>query len=126
MGDAESVRGSGFVERERVAAARETLKAEMSVTTGSETVPLERADGRVLAESISSPRNVPDFPRAAMDGYAVRAEDTFGAEERSPETLTINEEEAGPGQATWVHTGSPVRDPADAVVKAEHATDVDD
>jgi len=124
MGDAESVRGSGFVERERVAAARATLKAETSVPTGTETVPLERADGRVLAESLSSPRNVPDFPRAAMDGYAVRAEDTFGAKARSPETLQIHEEAAGPGQATWVHTGSPVPDPADAVVKAEHSTDV--
>jgi molybdopterin molybdotransferase len=126
MGDAESVRGSGFVERTRVADALETLRAETTVSTGTETVPLEAADGRVLAESVSSPVNVPDFPRAAMDGYAVRAEDTFGAADRSPATLTVDEERAGPNRATWVHTGSPVAEPADAVVKTEHAREVGD
>ncbi|MFW6384143.1 MAG: molybdopterin molybdotransferase MoeA [Halodesulfurarchaeum sp.] len=125
MGDAESVRGSGFVERTRVPEARTTLREATRHTTGTETVPLAQADGRVLAESIDSPRNVPDFPRAAMDGYAVRAEDTFGAGARSPVTLTVGEE-AGRERATWVHTGSPVSAPADAVVKAEHATAVGD
>ena len=125
MGDAESVRGSGFVERTRVPEARATLREATTHRTDTETVPLDGADGRVLAESIDSPRNVPDFPRAAMDGYAVRAEDTFGAGSRSPATLDVGEEPA-PGQATWVHTGSPVPEPADAVVKTEHATTVGD
>ena len=125
MGDAESVRGSGFVERTRVPEARTTLREATTHRTGHETVPLDEADGRVLAESINSPRNVPDFPRAAMDGYAVRAEDTFGAGSRSPATLDVGEE-PGPGRAAWVHTGSPVPDPADAVVKTEHASTVGD
>ncbi|MEF8773010.1 molybdopterin molybdotransferase MoeA [Halodesulfurarchaeum sp.] len=124
MGDAESVRGSGFVERTRVAAARETLRAETTVSTGTEDVPLEAADGRVLAQTVTSPTNVPDFPRAAMDGYAVRAEDTFGAASRSPETLQVHESDPGPEQATWVHTGSPVPEPGDAVVKTEQATEI--
>ncbi|MDZ7850776.1 MAG: gephyrin-like molybdotransferase Glp [Halodesulfurarchaeum sp.] len=123
MGDAESVRGSGFVERTRVDEAREILRAETPVA-GTETVPLEAADGRVLAETVTSPRNVPDFPRAAMDGYAVRAEDTFGAADRSPAALSVHGEDPGTEQATWVHTGSPVPEPADAVVKTEHATEV--
>ncbi|MFB6110821.1 MAG: molybdopterin molybdotransferase MoeA [Halodesulfurarchaeum sp.] len=126
MGDAESVRGSGFVERTRVADALETLDGATTVSTGTESIPLDGADGRVLAESVSSPKNVPDYPRAAMDGYAVRAEDTFGAGDRSPATLTLDEGTAGPDRATWVHTGSPVADPADAVVKAEHAREIDD
>ena len=125
MGDAESVRGSGFVERSRVSDARTALRDATTHTTATETVPLAAADGRVLAESIDSPRNVPDFPRAAMDGYAVRAEDTFGAGSRSPATLDVGEE-PGTGRAAWVHTGSPVPDPADAVVKTEHATAVGD
>ncbi len=126
MGDAESVRGSGFVERTRVADARRTLREQMTVSTGTETVALEEADGRVLAESVSSPRNVPDFPRAAMDGYAVRAEDTFGAAARSPVTLQVHEDQPGREQTTWVHTGSPVPEPADAVVKTEFATEIGD
>ncbi|MFB6086007.1 MAG: gephyrin-like molybdotransferase Glp [Halodesulfurarchaeum sp.] len=124
MGDAESVRGSGFVERTRVDEAREILRAEVP-TVGTETVPLEAADGRVLAETVTSPRNVPDFPRAAMDGYAVRAEDTFGAADRSPAVLSVREE-PGPERATWVHTGSSVPEPADAVLKTEYATEVGD
>ncbi|MFW5922113.1 MAG: gephyrin-like molybdotransferase Glp [Halodesulfurarchaeum sp.] len=125
MGDAESVRGSGFVERTRVDEAREILRQETSVA-GTETVPLEAADGRVLAEPVTSPRNVPDFPRAAMDGYAVRAEDTFGAADRSPAVLSVHEDAPGVEQATWVHTGSPVPEPADAVIKTEYATEVGD
>ncbi len=124
MGDAESVRGSGFIEGTRVDEAREILRAETRVSTGTETVPLEAADGRVLAETATSPTNVPDFPRAAMDGYAVRAEDTFGAADRSPAVLAVHEDEPGPEQATWVHTGSPVPEPADAVVKTEYATEI--
>lgn len=126
MGDAASVRGSGFVERTRVEEARKVLRTELSGPTGTEEVPLEAADGRVIAESVSSPRNVPDFIRAAMDGYAVRAEDTFEAADRSPITLRVNESDPGPEQATWVHTGSPVPEPADAVVKTEDATKVGD
>ncbi|AOW80108.1 molybdenum cofactor biosynthesis protein MoeA [Halodesulfurarchaeum formicicum] len=126
MGDAESVRGSGFVERTRVREALSTLRDVTTVSTGTETVPLEAADGRVLAETVESPRNVPDFPRAAMDGYAVRAEDTFGAADRSPATLKVDADTAGPERATWVHTGSPVAEPADAVVKTEYAREVGD
>ncbi|AKH97537.1 molybdopterin molybdotransferase MoeA [Halanaeroarchaeum sulfurireducens] len=126
MEDAESVRGSGFVERTRVAEALDTLRAVTSVSTGIEVLPLGEADGRVLAETVESPRNVPDFPRAAMDGYAVRAEDTFGAAARSPATLVIDPDEPGVQRATWVHTGSPVPDPADAVVKTENAREVGD
>lgn len=125
MGDAESVRGSGFVERTRVGEALETLRGATNVSTGTQTVPLADADGRVLAEAVTSPRNVPDFPRAAMDGYAVRAEDTFGAADRSPATLSVGDS-AGPQRATWVHTGSPVAEPADAVVKTENAREVGD
>ena len=52
-----------------------------------ERVPLETATGRVLAEPVTASADVPPFDRAAMDGYAVRAEDTFGAGRYEPRVL---------------------------------------
>ena len=51
---------------------------------GTEVVPLAAALGRVLAEDVTAPVDVPGFDRSNMDGYAVRAADTFGAEEERP------------------------------------------
>jgi molybdopterin molybdotransferase len=78
------------------------------------------ADGRVLAESVVADRNVPHYARAAMDGWAVRAEDTFGAGDRSPAVLRESEGRVGPTEAVRVHTGSEVPEGADAVVMVEH------
>ncbi|MEF8830244.1 MAG: gephyrin-like molybdotransferase Glp [Halobacteriales archaeon] len=125
MGDASSVRGTGFAERTLVEDALDRLLEATTVSPAVDTVPLADADGRVIAESVTASRNVPDFPRAAMDGYAVRAEDTFGAAERSPVVLETVEDDPAPGQATWVHTGSPVAEAADAVVKVEYARELD-
>ncbi|WP_458205569.1 molybdopterin molybdotransferase MoeA [Haladaptatus sp. NG-SE-30] len=110
---------SGFKETTRVAAARDRLQVAISGHERTESVSLDAADGRVLAEEVVAPRNVPHFPRAAMDGYAVRAQDTFGASDRSPEILRRGEEMA-PGAAVRVHTGSDVPAAADAVVMIEH------
>ncbi|WP_458187518.1 molybdopterin molybdotransferase MoeA [Haladaptatus sp. NG-WS-4] len=111
---------SGFKETTRVAAARDRLREAVSGHERTETISLDAADERVLAEEVVAPRNVPHFPRAAMDGYAVRAQDTFGASDRSPEILRRADEMA-PGAAVRVHTGSDVPDAADAVVMIEHA-----
>ncbi|CAD7782567.1 MAG: hypothetical protein KIIPBIDF_01696 [Candidatus Methanoperedenaceae archaeon GB50] len=54
-----------------------------------EKIPLEEAKGRVLAEDITANENLPGFERATMDGYALKAEDTFGASEASPIWLNI-------------------------------------
>ena len=97
-----------------------------------ETVPIESADGRVLAESVTAERDVPHYERAAMDGYAVRAADTHGASGRSPAVLRIAEgRDDGPapverGAAARVHTGSALPDGADAVVMIEHVTELAD
>src|SRR5712675_1494535 len=56
-----------------------------------ERVPLLQANGRVVAEDVRSPCDVPPFARAAMDGFAVRAEDTFGASQLEPRTLRVLE-----------------------------------
>lgn len=102
---------------------------------GSETVPLADALGRVLAEDVRSPVDVPGFDRSNMDGFAVQAADTFGASEEEPVRLQLNretiptgvapEQEVTPGTATQIATGGMLPRGADAVVPVEH-TDLDD
>jgi len=112
---------SGFKEVTRVAAAQERLLDAVTPVESTQSLPLLSADGRVLAEPVAAARNVPHYPRAAMDGYAVRAQDTFGASSRSPAVLREREREesVAPEAATPVHTGSELPDGADAVVMVE-------
>ena len=102
---------------------------------GTETVPLERALGRVLGEDVRSSVDVPGFDRSNMDGFAVRAADTYGASEEEPVTLRLNaetiptgvrpQEEVVAGSATMIATGGMLPRGADAVVPVEH-TDLED
>jgi molybdenum cofactor synthesis domain-containing protein len=96
--------------------------------TRSEQVELLQATGRVLAEAVVARMSVPPFPRAAMDGYAVIAEDTFGAGNFSPARLSLTEVihagdtargEVVRGSCIQVATGSPIPRGADAVVQVE-------
>lgn len=96
---------------------------------GTETIPLTQAYGRVLVEDIQAQIDVPPFDRASMDGFAVHAEDTFGAEEEKPVTLEIvgkvgagekPEFDVEKGQAVEISTGAPVPKGANAVVMVEH------
>jgi len=111
-------RHAGFKERTRVAEARATLLEAVVPHGRTETIPLEDADGRTLAEPVAAARDVPGYERAAMDGYAVRARDTFGASGRSPAVLRASES-MGANAAVRVHTGSVLPDGADAVVMIE-------
>ena len=105
------------------------LVAESAVpVTRTEPLSLAEADGRVLAADIVAGADVPPFDRAAMDGFAVSAEDTFGASRQSPRTLrqieTVHTGEVpakrlGPGQCTEIATGAPMPQGADAVVMVE-------
>jgi molybdenum cofactor synthesis domain-containing protein len=94
----------------------------------TEKVPLDRASGRVIASAPAATMDVPPFDRAAMDGYAVRAEDTFGAGRHDPKILTSIEtvytgqmpaRAVGPGECIEIATGAPMPDGADAVVMVE-------
>src|SRR5674476_1307359 len=58
----------------------------------TEVPPIREARGRVLASQIIAPRDEPNYRRAAMDGYAVIADDTLGASERSPVALKIGDD----------------------------------
>jgi len=120
--DTEDRKSAGFKDRTRVEAARSRLLEAIEPHDRSESVPLEDADGRTVAAPITSPRPVPHYPRAAMDGYAVRAADTFGSSDRSPVAVRRLDEDAdsvAPGTARRVHTGSELPDGADAVVMVE-------
>jgi molybdopterin molybdotransferase len=84
--------------------------------------------GRVLAEAIAAPEDLPPFRRSLMDGYAVRAADTTGATAESPRRLAIVADIAmgaaagraiGPGEAARVPTGGMLPEGADAVVIVE-------
>lgn len=94
----------------------------------TEVTPLLQANGRVLAQDVKAEMDVPPFPRAAMDGYAVLAEDTFPAGTFNPVTLKLLEvihagEEAKKtvrkGTCIQVATGCPIPHGADAVVMVE-------
>jgi len=108
----------------RLGDARERL-CDLTGTDGTETIPVGEADGRTLASDLRARRAVPHYERAAMDGYAVRAEDTQRAG-RSPVTLEIADRAVRPRSAAPVHTGSPLPDGADAVVMVEDTRDLDD
>jgi molybdopterin molybdotransferase len=118
-------RGVGFREQTRLETARQRLLGSLAPLTRTETVPLEDADERALATALTAQRPVPHYPRAAMDGFAVRAEDTFEATERSPVRLE-RAETVGPRTAHRVHTGSELPEGADAVVKVEQVETDDD
>lgn len=115
---------AGFKERTRIADARERL-LDIPPIDRTERTSLSVADGRTVAEPIEAVRNVPHYARAAMDGWALRAEDTFGASDRSPAILRTAAE-AGPGRAVRVHTGSELPERADAVVMIEDTDRIDD
>ncbi|GGJ08267.1 molybdopterin molybdenumtransferase MoeA [Halobellus salinus] len=130
--DAPDRRSAGFKNRTRIDDARERVLDAVTPHDRTERLALIPADGRALADPVESPRAVPDYDRAAMDGWAVRAQDTFGSSDRSPGALRVADDtaESSPetavadGSAVRVHTGSELPDGADAVVMIEHADHV--
>jgi molybdopterin molybdotransferase len=101
---------------------------------GVERVSITAALGRVIAEEIRSPRDIPGFDNSAMDGYAVRAADVVAATERTPVRLKVLETVAagmmptqtvGPATAARTMTGAPVAAGADAIIPVERTREAD-
>lgn len=89
-------------------------------------VPLSFALNRILAEKVTAKEDLPRFDRSAVDGYAVKASDTFEASQFKPKILQItNEREISGKQAKRVWTGNPVPKGADAVVMLENTKQLD-
>ncbi len=116
---------------------RETIPIDEALRIAHEAaLPMERtvqvalaeANGRVLASRVTATQDVPPFNRAAMDGYAVVAEDTFGASRQDPRVLrcvetvhtgSVPTRSLTSGECTQIATGAPMPDGADAVVMVE-------
>jgi len=101
---------------------------EAAPITRTEIVPLAAADGRVAARDVTASADVPPFDRAAMDGYAVVAADTFGAGTQAVRTLTcvdrvftgqVPARGIASGECVEIATGAPMPAGADAVVMVE-------
>ena len=123
------IRMRGFLKRTPVNTLLSLVKKHSHLLP-SEDIPTVEASGRILAEEILSPVNVPDFDRSAMDGYALNAEATFGATSYNPlmfkvvGQVTPGESYKGvlkPGEAISIMTGAPVPSGANAVLMAENA-----
>jgi len=104
-------------------------------TVGTENIALEDAHMRVLAENIRSNLNSPPFERSAMDGYAVKAEDTFGFSETNPAKFKIidtigagqvSNKVVKSGHAVKISTGAPIPEGANAVVMEEYTNSESD
>jgi len=119
----------------KVLAPQEALKILLGVTpVGKEQIASVKARARVLADDLRSAVDLPHFHRAAMDGYAVRAKDTFGASQSLPAYLKLagvvemGKEAAQalmPGTAVRISTGGMMPPVADAVVMVEHTDETD-
>ena len=106
-----------------------TLLDRLDVSVRSEVVQTAQALGRVTAEDTVSPEDMPPYPRSTMDGYSVRARDTFGASESLPAFCDVVGEVAmgsqpqvslSTGQAAVAYTGGMLAEGADAVAMVEN------
>jgi molybdopterin molybdotransferase len=109
-------------------AARELIDRAITPIDRTERVRIDVASGRVVARPVAAGADVPPFARAAMDGYAVRAADTFGSSTHDPRTLTWVETvftgqvpalAVGQNQCSEIATGAPIPEGADGVVMVE-------
>ena len=116
------------------AAAQQLLREHFTPIVRAEHIATEDALGRVLAETLTAPLDLPEFPRSTVDGYAVNAADTYGASPGLPAFLTVAGEvamgqaatiEVGVGEAAVVHTGGMIPPGANAVVMVENTQRVD-
>ncbi len=123
-----SVRAKGFYSLTPVEEALDILLKNIR-PIGTELVAIEDALGRALATDVRPKRDIPAFDRAAMDGYAVRGEDTYGASDSKPVSLSVvGEATAGnpcgltikKGEAVKISTGAQLPKGADAVVMLEY------
>ncbi|MCW3998065.1 MAG: molybdopterin-binding protein [Candidatus Bathyarchaeota archaeon] len=96
---------------------------------GEEQIPLIDATNRIISKDVISNMDIPPFSRSTVDGYAVKAEDTYGAEENKPVNLNITGEvsvgeypelELKKGETVEIVTGAPIPKGANAVVMVEN------
>ncbi len=123
----ERLRKIGFAKLTSVVEAQEKLFSSLK-PLNSEKVEIRESLNRIIAEDIYSEINIPPFDRAAMDGYAIRAENSFGASPKNPKHLALTgmieigeykELKLDKGQAIRISTGAAIPKGADSVIKIE-------
>jgi len=115
--------------------AREKMLAHLPTREpDSEIIETIRSLDRILAEDITAPHSLPEFPRSTVDGYAVRAKDTYGASETLPAYLRLIGEapmgaapnfEISAGECALIHTGGMLPKGADAALMLEYTQPLD-
>lgn len=113
-----------------VAEAKEKILTAVPMRTEQEIISLTAATGRTLAQPVAAEEDLPPFARSTMDGFAVRAQDTYGASEAMPALFDVRGEilmglvpevALAPGQALRIATGGMLPADSDAVAMVEHA-----
>ena len=114
---------------------KQILEEALRLCPGTEEIPPEKALGRVTAEAVYTKEYVPDFHRSTVDGYAVKASDTFGCSDSLPALLIRSGEvqmgksadcKVLPGECAYVPTGGEIPEGADAVVMIEYTENYGD
>lgn len=112
-----------------VAEAKEKILTAVPMRTEQEIISLTAATGRTLAQPVAAEEDLPPFARSTMDGFAVRAQDTYGASEAMPALFDVRGEilmglvpevALAPGQALRIATGGMLPADSDAVAMVEH------
>ena len=115
------MKNKGFRSLAPLEEARKKFLKIIKETKESEKIDLEESVDRVSSRDIKAPRPSPHYDRAAMDGYAVKAKDTFGASSSSPRRLKISRQvEVNDKEAYPISTGQELPSGADAILKIEN------
>ncbi len=93
---------------------------------GLERIPTHEVLGRITAENVRAKYDLPPFDRSAVDGYAVKAKDTFGVSVCKPKTFKLTNGEVHENEAKELWTGNPIPEGADSVVMLEYTKKLDD
>lgn len=120
---------------EVIAMLKNHLNLKEIIRSNIEVADIKTALHRILAEEIVAPANLPGFNRSTMDGYAIRAEDSFGATDSLPSYLKVIGEikmgvkpefKINPGEAVKISTGGMLPEGANAVMMLEYVEQIDD
>ena len=102
---------------------------------GIEEIPIGETHKRVLAEDVMAYHDSPPFDKSAMDGFALKGENTFGASQSAPKEFKVidaigagdfSSKTVGENEAIVIATGAPIPEGADAVIMKEYTTTEDD
>mgnify|MGYP000215082387 CR=1 FL=1 len=114
---------------------KNNLNFKKIIQNNKEVINIKNALYRILSKEIAAPVNLPGFNRSIMDGYAIRAEDSFGATDSLPSYLKIMGEikmgnrpdfKINPGEAVKISTGGMLPEGANAVMMVEYTEQIDD